>query len=164
MLSNREFSALVDKGEYPEQVAVPLDPPFVNQNGVIQNLLLERFTSAALIRSVAGAVRANHYHKTDWHYTYVVSGCVWYYWRALGAKQAPQFQKFEAGTMFFTPSMQEHAMFFPEDTDIITFAKNIRDTSHHEEDVVRVPVISASKVEGATGDAAWRVTFPGVGS
>lgn len=162
MLSNREFSALVDKGTYPDQVAVPLDAPFVNQNGEIQNILLERFTSSALIRSVPGAIRANHYHKTDWHYTYVVSGCVWYYWRAIGAKEKPRFQKFPAGTMFFTPPMQEHAMFFPEKTDIVTFAKNIRDTEHHEQDVVRVTVIAASKVDGATGDDAWRVTFPGV--
>src|ERR1051325_2819270 len=35
MLSNREFSGLVDRGTYPEQVAVPLDQPFVNANGVI---------------------------------------------------------------------------------------------------------------------------------
>ncbi|HEX6765122.1 MAG TPA: hypothetical protein VF103_06580, partial [Polyangiaceae bacterium] len=52
MLTNREFSALVDGGRFPDQIAVPLDQPFVNQNGVIQNLLLERFTSAALITSV----------------------------------------------------------------------------------------------------------------
>jgi hypothetical protein len=68
MLSNRDFSSLVDAGRYSDQVEVPLDEPFVNANGKIQNLLLEKFTSAALISSVAGALRANHYHKTDWHW------------------------------------------------------------------------------------------------
>lgn len=159
MLSNREFSALVDKGSYPDQVAVPIDAPFVNQNGEIFNLLLERFTSVALIRSVAGAVRANHYHKTDWHYSYVQAGVVWYYWRPIGSKDRPKHEKFPAGTMFFTPPMLEHAMFFPEETTILTFAKNIRDTEHHESDVVRVPLIEASRDPSA--ESGWRVGFPG---
>src|SRR5262245_30688955 len=124
MLTNRQFSELVEAGKYPEQVAVPLDETFVNENGKIQNLLLERFTSAALITSVAGAVRANHYHKTDWHYSYVVSGAVRYFWRPAGSKERPAEQLFPAGTMFFTPPMVEHAMFFPEQTTFITFAKN----------------------------------------
>jgi dTDP-4-dehydrorhamnose 3,5-epimerase-like enzyme len=158
MLSNREFSALVDQGHYPEQVAVPLDEPFANQNGEIFNLLLERFTSVGLIRSVAGAVRANHFHKTDWHYTWVQTGSVWYYWRPLGSKERPKHQLFPAGTMFFTPPLVEHAMFFPDPSVILTFAKNIRDQEHHESDVVRVGLIAVHR--DATADNGWRVSFP----
>jgi quercetin dioxygenase-like cupin family protein len=160
MLSNREFSALVDQGKYPEQVAVPLDAPFVNANGEIQNLVLERFTSAALITSVAGAVRANHYHKTDWHYSYVVSGSVWYYWRPTGSKGKPQHQVFPAGTMFFTPPNVEHAMVFPEATAFLTFAKNVRDHEHHEADVVRVNLVEVQRDAGAK--SGWKVSFPTV--
>ena len=160
MLSNREFSALVDKGTYPDQVAVPIDEPFANQNGEIFNLLLERFTSVALIRSVAGAVRANHYHKTDWHYSYVQSGSVWYYWRPQGSRERPQHQRFPAGTMFFTPPLVEHAMVFPEETVFLTFAKNIRDQEHHESDVVRVPLVAVQRDEKAEG--GWQVSFPGL--
>jgi hypothetical protein len=160
MLSNREFSALVDKGTYPEQVAVPLDQPFVNENGEISNLLLERFTSCAVIRSNRGAVRANHYHKTDWHYSYVHTGVVWYYWRPVGSKVPPQHQRFPAGTMFFTPPLVEHAMFFPEETTFFTFAKNIRDQEHHESDVVRVALIDVRRTSEAP--EGWHVAFPGV--
>lgn len=158
MLSNREFSAQVDAGKFPAQVAVPLDEPFVNDNGEIQNLLLERFTSVAIIHSVPGAIRANHWHKTDWHYSYVVSGMVWYYWRPLGSTAAPQHQKFPAGTMFFTPPNLEHAMFFPVESSFITMAKNIRDTEHHESDVVRVKLIEAKADPAAEG--GWAVSFP----
>jgi len=157
-LSNREFSALVDKGEFPEQVAVPIDAPFTNQNGEIFNLLLERFTSVGLIRSVPGAIRANHYHKTDWHYTFVQAGEVWYYWRPQGSKERPRHQIFPSGSMFFTPPMVEHAMFFPGDSVIFTFARNIRDEAHHEADVVRIPIIQAVRDEDARG--GWRVGFP----
>jgi quercetin dioxygenase-like cupin family protein len=158
MLTNREFSALVDGGRFPDQIAVPLDQPFVNQNGVIQNLLLERFTSAALITSVKGAVRANHYHKTDWHYSYVVSGAVEYFVRPVGSRERPSQTRFPAGTMFFTPPNVEHAMFFPVDTAFITFAKNVRDHEHHEEDVVRVKLVEVSPDSNAPG--GFRISFP----
>jgi hypothetical protein len=157
-LSNREFSALVDSGRFPEQVAVPLDAPFVNDNGTIQNLLLERFTSAALITSVKGAVRANHYHKTDWHYSYVVSGAVEYFVRPVGSRDRPSQTRFPAGSMFFTPPLVEHAMFFPEPTTFITFAKNVRDHAHHEEDVVRVKLVEARADSSAPG--GYSFTFP----
>ena len=157
-LSNREFSALVDKGTYPDQVAVPIDAPFANANGEIYNLLLERFTSVALIRSNPGAIRANHFHQTDWHYSFVQSGEVWYYWRPVGSKERPRHQVFPAGTMFFTPPLVEHAMFFPNESVILTFAKNIRDTEHHESDVVRIPIIAVTRDESAP--SGWRVHFP----
>src|SRR5205814_1962614 len=123
--------------------------PFVNQNGTIQNLLLERFTSAALITSSPGAVRANHYHKTDWHYSYVVQGTVWYYWRPVGVKDPPRAERFGAGMMFFTPPLVEHAMVFPEETSFITFAKNIRDHENHEADLIRVRLVEVSKDDSA---------------
>ena len=158
MLSNRQYSAQVDTGSYPEAIAVPLDQPFVNENGEIQNLLLERFTSLAHIRSVAGAIRANHWHKTDWHYAYVLKGQVWYYWRPVGSQAVPKHEKFPAGSMFFTPPQVEHAMFFPEETDFITMAKNIRDHEHHESDVVRVRLVEASRDPAV--ESGWRISFP----
>jgi dTDP-4-dehydrorhamnose 3,5-epimerase-like enzyme len=158
MTTNREYSSLVDAGRYPEQVAVPLDAPFVNQNGTIQNLLLERFTSAALISSVRGAIRANHYHKTDWHYSYVVSGVIEYFWRPVGSRDRPKHARFPAGTMFFSPPMVEHAMFFPEESAFVTFAKNIRDHEHHEDDVVRVDLVRADADPAAEG--GWSFRFP----
>jgi dTDP-4-dehydrorhamnose 3,5-epimerase-like enzyme len=157
-LSNREYSARVDTGTFPEQVGVPLDAPFVNENGVIQNILLERFTSLAIIKSVPGAIRANHYHKTDWHYAYVLTGSIWYYWRPVGSGVKPQRATFTAGQMFFTPPNVEHAMFFPEATDFITMAKNIRDTEHHESDVVRVKLIEAKAA--ADAERGWQISFP----
>src|SRR3569623_294191 len=159
MLSNREFSAAGEQGRFPDQVAVPIDDPFVNQIGEIYNLLLERFTSVGLLRSVAGAVRANHYLKTVWHYTFVQSGTVEYYWRPQGSKAKPNHQTFPAGTMFFPPPMVDHAMFFPADTVIFTFAKNVRDQDHHEADVVRLPLIAVRRDAAAEGGGGWEVSF-----
>ncbi|HEY8096353.1 MAG TPA: hypothetical protein VIE65_09735 [Methylobacter sp.] len=142
-----EYVHSVMDGEWPIDPTVPLDAPFTNQNGRIQNLILQSVTSVAHIASVAGAVRANHYHKTDWHFTYVVRGCVAYLERDIGSKLIPEPRIYKAGMMFFTPPLREHCMVFIEDTDIITLAKNVRSHESHESDVVRVDFISNKTLE-----------------
>lgn len=152
-MTNREYSNLVDRGEYPSSPWVPIEEPFTNASGEIINLLTGKFTHAAVLTSNAGAIRANHYHKTDWHYTYIVSGAVDYYWRSVGDQNYPKRQLYKQGEMFFSPPMVEHAMFFPGPATIITFARNERsDHATHESDLVRVPVIK--RVWNA-GIASW---------
>jgi len=48
--------------------------PCVDERGEIRNLLDVPFTSVAVITSVKGAVRGNHYHKTDYHYCWLQRG------------------------------------------------------------------------------------------
>ncbi len=74
METNDSYTAKVESGEWPEDCSVPLDPPFKDHRGLIQNLILKPCTSVAVITSGPRTLRANHYHKTDWHYSYVVSG------------------------------------------------------------------------------------------
>ena len=140
-MNNREYTTLVNAGIWPEDPTVPLDEPFENSAGFIQNLVLENFTSATYIYSGQNSIRSNHYHKTDWHYMFVVNGEMHYYWRPAGSKSPPQKRIYKAGEMMFTPPLVEHATFFPLHTDLMTFARNVRDTEHHEADLVRVPII-----------------------
>lgn len=141
-MTNDEYTQAVDEGRWPEDCAVPLDDPFVNANGKIQNLVLKPMNSATAITSVKGAVRANHWHKTDWHYSYVASGRILYFERPVGSTEIPEPRSFGPGEMFFTPPNREHAMLFAEDTVFITFARNVRSHEKHEEDVVRMPFIT----------------------
>ena len=78
-MNNKEYTEAVDKGYYPVDKIVSLPEPFINDKGIIQNLLLFPITSIAVITSKAGSVRSNHYHKTDWHYLYILSGSMKYY-------------------------------------------------------------------------------------
>jgi len=142
-----EYTAAVDRGEFPEDRMVTLPAPFVNEGGEIQNLLLSPMNSVAILNTKKGWVRANHWHKTDWHYSYIVKGEVLYYERAVGEIEIPPAKLFVAGEMFFTPPNVEHAMVFPVDTVFITMAKNVRDHAHHEDDVVRVSFISPAQAQ-----------------
>ncbi len=145
-MNNAEYTSAVDRGEWPPTPTVPLDAPFVNANGEIQNLVLKPMQSVTALRSVKGAVRANHYHKTDWHYTYVATGAVAYYERAVGSAEVPEPIVYGPGQVFFTPPNREHAMLFLEESLIVTMAKNVRNHEEHEADLVRVVVIDLSTV------------------
>ncbi len=130
-----------DPAIWPQGSLVTLEPAHADERGAIQPLLERLMRSAQLIRSKKGALRANHYHKTDWHYCYTVSGSLEYYERRVGSQEAPKILLVKAGQMIFTPPMMEHAMKFLEDTVWLTLSRNPRDQEAYERDVVRVRLI-----------------------
>ncbi len=133
-----------EKARWPKEVIVPLLDPFVDARGAIQPLVDEDMKSCVLISSKKGTVRANHYHKTDWHYCYVLVGKIEYYHRPTGSDAAPEKVMVEAGQMFFTPPMVDHSMVFPEEAVFITWGRNSRLQEVYEADVVRIDPIEPS--------------------
>jgi len=137
-------SACSDSPEnWPKEVIVPLQKPFVDSRGAIQPLVDATMQSALIITSKKGTVRANHYHKTDWHYCYVLSGSIEYYHRPQGSKAKPERVLIKTGHLFFTPPLVEHTMVFPEDTTFLTLSHNKRDQKTYEEDLVRVELVKS---------------------
>jgi len=136
--------------DWPDQVIVPLERPFVDKRGLIQPLVDQMIKSAVLIDSKKGSLRANHYHKTDWHYCYVISGCIEYYHRQTGSEEKPEMLIIKQGQMVFTPPMIDHGMKFPEDTVFLALSRNPRDQESYEADVVRVDMLDD------TATISWR--------
>ena len=139
-----------EKASWPKEPLVSLEKPFVDSRGAIQPLVDEMMKSAVMIESKKGSLRANHYHKTDWHYCYVVSGTIEYYHRPTGSTEEPECLIVKAGEMVFTPPMVDHGMKFPEDTTFLTLSRNPRDQASYEADVVRVDMLDT---EGLT---SWK--------
>lgn len=126
---------------WPREALVPLGEPFVDERGVITPLVEGMIRSVLMISSKKGTVRGNHYHLTDWHYCYVVSGAMEYYYRPAGSKHPPQCVEARAGQLVLTPPMVEHAMEFLEDTVFLTLSGNPRDQKAYEADIVRLKLI-----------------------
>ena len=133
-----------EKARWPKEVIVLLPDPFVDARGAIQPLVDEDIKSCVLISSKKGTVRANHYHKTDWHYCYVLESRIEYYHRPTGSNAPPEKVMVKTGQMFFTPPMVDHSMVFPEDTVFITWGRNSRLQEVYEADVVRIDPIEPS--------------------
>ena len=129
---------------WPKHPLVNLEKPFVDLRGSIQPLVDSIMKSAVMIHSKAGSLRANHYHKTDWHYCYVISGKIKYYYKELNSDKDPELLIIEKGNMVFTPPLVEHCMKFPEDTLFLTLSRNPRDQETYELDVIRTNLIDPS--------------------
>ena len=139
-----------ERASWPAHGVVKLEKPFIDARGTIQPLVDEMMRSAVMIKSKAGSIRANHYHKTDWHYCYVISGQIEYLHRPTGSDAEPEVIFVNEGEMVFTPPMVDHGMRFPADTIFLTLGRNPRDQATYEADVVRVEFVST---EGLT---SWK--------
>ena len=126
----------------PDEVIVAMEAPFADSRGEIQPLVDRAMRSAVLISSKKGTVRANHYHKTDWHYCYVLEGRIEYHHRPHGSDAAPETVIVEKGQIFFTPPMVDHAMVFVEDTTFLTLGRNSRAQEVYEADVERIELVA----------------------
>ncbi len=138
-----------EMASWPKEPLVELSKPFVDVRGNIQPLVDEMMRSAVMIQSKAGSVRANHYHKTDWHYCYIIAGRIEYYHRPTGSDREPELIVAEAGQMIFTPPMVDHVMKYPVDTMFLTLSRNPRDQEAYEADVVRIELIDTD------GSLSW---------
>ncbi len=131
-----------EKEILPKDIIIDLDKPFVDERGKIIPLVDMTMSSCVLIISKKGTIRANHYHKTDWHFCYVLKGIIEYYHRPVGSKEKPEKVLINKGQLFFTPPMIEHAMVFKEDTEFLTLGRNSRKQQSYESDLVRTELIS----------------------
>lgn len=134
-MNNKEYVSKVNASNFPKDVEVPLDTPFIDQRGTIQNIWLGQSGSITIIDSKKGSIRAKHKHTEDWHATYILSGRVKY---IEGEPNIEQVEKiFESGSLFFTRPDIYHIMEFLEDTKIITINGILKDHDSYNKDVVR---------------------------
>ena len=138
---------LDEESMWPKTGLVELDPAHSDERGSIQSLVNFPMKNLSLITSKKGAVRSNHYHLTDWHYMYVLSGSFDYYYRPTDSGEKLQCVRVKAGEMIFTPPMEDHATVFLEDCDLLAISRNPRDQEAYEEDVRRVILIDSDRVQ-----------------
>ncbi len=137
---------LDDSSMWPSEGRVALPPAHSDDRGFIQSLVNFPMKNLSLIVSRKGTVRSNHYHLTDWHYMYVLSGSFDYYFRPSKSDQKPSVIRVKAGEMVFTPPMEDHATVFLEDTQLLAMSRNPRDQEAYEADVRRVILIDPASV------------------
>ena len=137
---------LDDDSMWPESIRIELDDPFEDERGSIQSLVNFPMKNLCLISSKKGSIRSNHYHLTDWHYMYVLSGSFDYYYRPTNSDEELKCIRVKAGEMVFTPPMEDHATVFLEDCDLLAISRNPRNQEAYEEDVRRVNLVDPNSI------------------
>ena len=119
-----------------------LKPLSVDDRGSITKILEGRITSVLLIPSKKGSVRANHYHKKDSHYVYMISGRMRYTAKNMKNKKSRKRSVvLQQGDLLYTPPMVAHAMEFLEDSVFLALTTKSRNKKAYENDIVRIDLI-----------------------
>lgn len=141
-MKNQEYVAQVLAGQYPSEVRVPLDDPFVDDRGVIQNIWLGMSGSVTLITSKAGSVRAQHTHERhpmtgeeDWHAIYLVSGFLEYLEGKDKTSVATHYVY--PGQIIFTPPHVYHEVRSVEDSVFITINGILKNHDNYHQTMVK---------------------------
>ena len=109
-----------------------------DERGFIQPLCDLEMKSASLLYSKKNTWRANHHHKSDWHFIYVLEGEFEYYFRKTNSNEEIQKKIIKEKELLFTGNLVDHAMFYTKDTNMLVVSKNPRDQKTYEEDTVRI--------------------------
>jgi len=119
-----------------ESHKIQLEEGFTDDRGLILPIVHD-FANVQMIYSYKGAIRANHYHKTDSHYCYMVTGKVRYLWRNHGEDTIHE-EYFTKGQIFLTGPNIDHEMIFEEDSVMVVVSEHKRDASTYDEDIVKI--------------------------
>ena len=133
-----------DNQDYVSNPKIELGHKFEDERGVIESVLSfkdPQLGSVVIIDSEKDTIRANHYHKEDWHFCYVLYGSIDYYARNVDSEEKPVKTKINKGELFYSPPMIEHAMYFTEKTSFLTLSGGSRTSEDYEKDLVRVKLI-----------------------
>ena len=113
---------------------VPVGSVYKDERGEILNILnRDSIRAIALITSKKGSERSNHWHKTDWHYLYVVSGKMQYLERDVDEEGETMVLNVNKGEMEFTGANKVHCTRFLEDTVLLS----VGNYTDHDEDTVK---------------------------
>lgn len=123
---------------YLNEDIINLKERFEDYRGFIQPLCDLSMKSASLIFTKANNWRANHYHKKDWHFIYVIKGEFEYYFRKTNSNENIKKKIVTNSQLLFTGPLIDHAMLYTKDTEILVVSRNSRDQKNYEEDTVRI--------------------------
>ncbi|HPW77032.1 MAG: hypothetical protein BWY44_00301 [Candidatus Omnitrophica bacterium ADurb.Bin292] len=118
-----------------------IDPAFVDARGEIFNIFEGNIGHVAYITSKKGSVRANHYHKKDIQYMYLISGAYETHCCPVEDPSRKQVLKVKAGDIVKTPPMVAHAQKFTEDSVFLSLTTRMREEGKYEEDTIAFAVI-----------------------
>ena len=97
--------------------------------------------------SKKNSIRANHYHKKDQHYAYIIEGKILFFYRNKKDKSKLNYKIMKKGDLFFTTYMQDHMAYFLEKTHFLAFSTRKRSKFDYEKDLVRINMDKESEVK-----------------
>ena len=111
---------------------------FKDERGYLLKILDKGFSSCIEIFSKKGSIRANHYHKKDEHFCYILKGEILFFYRNRKKGSKLNYKVMKKGDLFFTTYEQDHMAYFLKTTHFLSYSSRKRSKFDYEKDLVRL--------------------------
>tara|TARA_B110000971_G_scaffold107405_1_gene110105 strand:+ start:1044 stop:1451 length:408 start_codon:yes stop_codon:yes gene_type:complete len=120
---------------------------FRDERGYLLKILDKGFSSCIEIFSKKGTIRANHYHKKDEHFCYVLKGEILFFYRNRKKGSKLNHKIMKKGDLFFTTYDQDHLAYFLKTTHFLSYSSRKRTKIDYENDLVRLNMDKGQKLK-----------------
>ena len=120
---------------------------FRDERGYLLKILDKGFSSCIEIFSKKGSIRANHYHKKDEHFCYILKGEILFFYRDRKKGSKLNYKVMKKGDLFFTTYDQDHLAYFLKTTHFLSYSSRKRSKLDYENDLVRLNMDKEKKVK-----------------
>lgn len=120
---------------------------FKDERGYLLKILDKGFSSCIEIFSKKGSIRANHYHKKDEHFCYILKGEILFFYRNRKKGSKLNYKVMKKGDLFFTTYDQDHLAYFLKTTHFLSYSSRKRSKFDYESDLVRLNMDKEKKVK-----------------
>ena len=120
---------------------------FKDERGYLLKILDKGFSSCIEIFSKKGTIRANHYHKKDEHFCYILKGEILFFYRNRKKGSKLNYKIMKKGDLFFTTYDQDHLAYFLKTTHFLSYSSRKRSKLDYENDLVRLNMDKEKKVK-----------------
>ena len=120
---------------------------FKDERGYLLKILDKGFSSCIEIFSKKGSIRANHYHKKDEHFCYILKGEILFFYRNRIKGSKLNYKVMKKGDLFFTTYDQDHLAYFLKTTHFLSYSSRKRSKLDYENDLVRLNMDKEKKVK-----------------
>jgi quercetin dioxygenase-like cupin family protein len=119
---------------------------FKDERGYLLKILDKGFSSCIEIFSKKGSIRANHYHKKDEHFCYILKGEILFFYRNRKKGSRLNYKIMKKGDLFFTTYDQDHMAYFLKTTHFLSYSSRKRSKIDYENDLVRLNMDKEPKI------------------
>ena len=120
---------------------------FRDERGYLLKILDKGFSSCIEIFSKKVTIRANHYHKKDEHFCYVLKGEILFFYRNRKKGSKLNHKIMKKGDLFFTTYDQDHLAYFLKTTHFLSYSSRKRTKIDYENDLVRLNMDKEAKIK-----------------
>ena len=120
---------------------------FKDERGYLLKILDKGFSSCIEIFSKKGSIRANHYHKKDEHFCYILKGEILFFYRNRKKGSKLNYKIMKKGDLFFTTYDQDHLAYFLKTTHFLSYSSRKRSKFDYENDLVRLNMDKEQKIK-----------------